>query len=144
MRSPKSVKEVQQLVGRITALSHFLSRSTEKSAPIFQRLQKAERFKWTDDYEVSFQELKAMLATPPILTLPVVGKPIYLYISMSNTTVSSVIVQEGEGEQRSMYYINKALQGKIEKVTLAIINTVRRLRSYFQSHPVVCRTDLLI
>ncbi|RDX84590.1 Retrovirus-related Pol polyprotein, partial [Mucuna pruriens] len=99
MRSPRSVKEVQQLVGRITTLSRFLSWLVEKSAPIFQCLRKAEQFKWTDDYEAAFQ-LKVML-----------GKPIYVYIYVSNIAVSSVIVQEGEGEQRLVYYVSKALQG---------------------------------
>ncbi|RDX89373.1 hypothetical protein CR513_28910, partial [Mucuna pruriens] len=53
MRSPRSVKE--------------------KSTPIFQRLRKAKHFKWANDYEAAFQELKAMLAAPPILTRPVVA-----------------------------------------------------------------------
>ncbi|RDX92560.1 Retrovirus-related Pol polyprotein from transposon opus, partial [Mucuna pruriens] len=140
MRSPISVKEVQQLAERITVLS------PEKSAPIFQRLRKAERFKWVDNCE----ELKAMLATPPILTQSVVGKPIYVYISIFDNVVSLVIIQEGEGEQRPIYYISKALQGaeqryqKIEKVTLTIIVASKKLRPYFQSHPMVCRTNLPI
>ncbi|RDX79445.1 Retrovirus-related Pol polyprotein, partial [Mucuna pruriens] len=94
MRSPKCVKE-----------------SMEKSAPIFRRLRKAERFKWTDDFEATFQEFKVMLAAPPILTWPVIGKSIYVYISISDNVVSSIIVQEGEDEQRPIYYVNKALQG---------------------------------
>ncbi|RDY13114.1 Retrovirus-related Pol polyprotein from transposon 17.6, partial [Mucuna pruriens] len=68
MRSPRSVKEVQQLAGRIMTILRFLSRLVEKSAPIFQYLRKEKCFKWMNDYEASFQELKVMLATPPILT----------------------------------------------------------------------------
>ncbi|RDX83290.1 hypothetical protein CR513_35802, partial [Mucuna pruriens] len=56
------------------ALARFLSWSTEKSAPIFQRLRKAERFRWSNECEVAFQELKMMLASPPILTRPVLGQ----------------------------------------------------------------------
>ncbi|RDX94834.1 Retrovirus-related Pol polyprotein, partial [Mucuna pruriens] len=44
MRSPQSVKEVQQLVGRITGLSHFLSRLAETALPIFHGLKKSEKF----------------------------------------------------------------------------------------------------
>ncbi|RDX67376.1 hypothetical protein CR513_53749, partial [Mucuna pruriens] len=88
-----------------------------------------------DHYEVAFQEL---------------GKPIYVYIYAFDTTMNSVIIQEGEGEQRPVYYISKALQGveqryqKIENATLAIITTAIRLRSYFQSHPVSsCHNPLI-
>ncbi|RDX95250.1 hypothetical protein CR513_22260, partial [Mucuna pruriens] len=38
MRSPKSVKEVQQLAGRIKTLACFLSRSTKTTLPIFHYL----------------------------------------------------------------------------------------------------------
>ncbi|RDY07066.1 hypothetical protein CR513_08853, partial [Mucuna pruriens] len=78
----------------------------------------------------------------------VIGKPIYVYISVSDNALSSVIIQEGEGEQRPIYYIYKALQGakqqyqKIEKVALAIITTARKLRPYFQS-PLVVLADFV-
>ncbi|RDX95754.1 Retrovirus-related Pol polyprotein from transposon opus, partial [Mucuna pruriens] len=150
MGSPRSVKEVQQLAKRNMTLSRFLSRLAEKSASIFQYLRKIERFKWTDDCKAAFQELKVMLAAPPIITRSIIGKPMYVYMYVSNNVVSSIIIQEGEGEQKLIYYVSKALQGakqryqKIKKVALAIITTTRKLRSYFQSHLVVCRTDLLI
>ncbi|RDX87980.1 hypothetical protein CR513_30480, partial [Mucuna pruriens] len=60
------------------------------------------------------------------------------------------VKEEEEGEQQPIYYISKVLQGaelryqKIKKVSLAIIVTAKKLRSYFQSHPVTCRTDLPI
>jgi hypothetical protein len=44
MRSPTSVKEVQQLTGRIAALSRFLSCAGEKSIHFFSTLKKGERF----------------------------------------------------------------------------------------------------
>ncbi|RDX90229.1 Retrovirus-related Pol polyprotein from transposon 17.6, partial [Mucuna pruriens] len=47
MRSPRNVKEVQQLAGRITALSRFLSRSAEAAHPIFHTLKKGGKFSWT-------------------------------------------------------------------------------------------------
>ncbi|RDX95639.1 Retrovirus-related Pol polyprotein from transposon opus, partial [Mucuna pruriens] len=127
MRSLGNVKEVQRLTGRITTLSHFLSRLAENFPRAQGNVIDSSHFDW-----------------------PKTGKPIYLYISISDTTVSSMIVQEEEGEQRPIYYVSKALQGvdqryqKIEKAILAIINTMRRLRPYFQSHPMVCRTNLPI
>ncbi|RDX61932.1 Retrovirus-related Pol polyprotein from transposon 17.6, partial [Mucuna pruriens] len=109
MRSPKSVKE---------------------SAPIFQLLKKAERFRWIDEFEAAFQELKTMLASPPILIW------LFLCIYISDNAISSVIIQEEKGEQQPIYYVNK--------VALAIIITARKLRTYFQSHHVICIIGLPI
>ena len=44
MRSPANVKEVQQLTGRMAALSRFLSASGDKGYPYFQCLRKNNRF----------------------------------------------------------------------------------------------------
>jgi hypothetical protein len=44
MGSPTLVKEVQQLMGRIAALSRFMSKVGEKAPPFFQCIKKAKAF----------------------------------------------------------------------------------------------------
>jgi len=44
MRSPATVKEVQQLTGRMAALSRFVSATGEKGHPYFQCLKRNNRF----------------------------------------------------------------------------------------------------
>jgi len=44
MRSPASVKEVQQLTERLVALSRFMSAEGEKGHPYFQCLKRNSRF----------------------------------------------------------------------------------------------------
>ena len=56
MSSPKIVKEVQKLTGRVVALNRFISKATNKCLPFFKTLNHA--FAWIDDYETTFQELK--------------------------------------------------------------------------------------
>ena len=67
MRSPTPVKEVQQLTGRMAALSRFVSAGGEKGHPYFQFLKRNSRFAWTDECEAAFIKLKEYLATPPVL-----------------------------------------------------------------------------
>ncbi|RDX81321.1 rnhA, partial [Mucuna pruriens] len=67
-----------------------------------------------------------MLASPPILTRPVLGKPIFVYIFVSDNV-------EEDSKKRLIYYVNKVLQSvelryqKIEKVALAIVVTARKI-----------------
>ncbi|XP_068476923.1 uncharacterized protein [Phaseolus vulgaris] len=63
MRSPTSVKEVQQLTGRMAALSRFVSAGGEKGHPYFQCLKRNSRFAWTDECEAAFIKLKEYMAT---------------------------------------------------------------------------------
>ena len=67
MASPRTVKEVQKLTGRITALNRFVSRATDKCLPFFKTLKQA--FARTDECEAAFQELKHYLSNPPLLSL---------------------------------------------------------------------------
>jgi hypothetical protein len=92
MRSPETVKEVQQLTGRISALSRFLSCAGEKSFHFFSTLKKGERFTWTKQCEETFQKLKEFLASPPILTLPQPKVPLLLYLAVSENAMSSTLV----------------------------------------------------
>ncbi|MCI37160.1 retrotransposon protein putative Ty3-gypsy subclass, partial [Trifolium medium] len=104
MRSPTSVKEVQQLTRRIAALSRFLSCAGEKAFHFFATLRKSERFTWSPQCEEAFQKLKAFLASPPILTRLEQGKTLCLYLAVSDKAFSSALVQELEGEEKPIYF----------------------------------------
>ena len=66
MVSPRTVKEVQKLIGRIATLNRFVSRATDKCLPFFKTLKRA--FAGTDEWEAAFQELKRYLSNPPLLS----------------------------------------------------------------------------
>jgi len=94
MRSPTTVKEVQQLTGRMAALSRFLSASGDKGYPYFQCLKKNNRFLWTLECEEAFVKLNAYLASPPVLGKLVHDVPLHLYFSITDRAINSVIVHD--------------------------------------------------
>ena len=62
MQPPSNTKEIQRLIGRIAALSRFMSRSSDKCQPFFQVLKKA--FHWDAHCEEAFLALKTYLSSP--------------------------------------------------------------------------------
>ena len=100
MRSPATVKEVQQLTGRMTALSRFVSASGEKGHPYFQCLKRNNRFVWTKECEEAFVKLKEYLASPLVLCKPLVGTPLRLYFAVTEKTVSAVLAQDQDHTQK--------------------------------------------
>ncbi|XP_024013954.1 uncharacterized protein LOC112088034 [Eutrema salsugineum] len=88
------------------------------------------------------QELKNYLASPPILAKPVEGEPLFLYIAVSATAVSGVLIREERSEQKPIFYISQILTDaetrypQIEKVALAVVVSARKLLPYFQSHSI--------
>ncbi|KAL5768609.1 hypothetical protein ACOSQ2_015392 [Xanthoceras sorbifolium] len=58
MRSPTKLKHMQSLNGQVAALSHFISKSTDKCVPFFNVLRGNKKFEWTEECELAFQQLK--------------------------------------------------------------------------------------
>ncbi|KAF8080057.1 hypothetical protein N665_0979s0013 [Sinapis alba] len=145
--SPKNTREVQRLTGRIAALNMFISRSTDKCLSFYQLLRNNKRFEWDARCEDAFDQLKEYLCTPPILAKPEDGEILYLYISVSASAVSSVLVRQDRGEQRPIFYTSKIFDdaetrySPLEKLALAVVVAARKLRLYFQSYTIHVLTN---
>ena len=83
MRPPTTVKEVQKLAGRVAALGRFLLRSADRCNEFFKVLKSPEQFVWNDQCQQAFEELKGFLSSPPILSTPVPGEDLFLYVAVS-------------------------------------------------------------
>jgi len=147
MRRPTNVKEVQRLVGLLTAISRFLPKHVEQTQPIIQLFKKFAKFSWNDYCENFFQDLKTILASPPILRKPDAHLPPLVFITATDHTVSVVLVQESAGIQHLVYFVNQSLQDPetiyqmVGKLALSLVNVVRRFHPYFQNHHIIVKTD---
>jgi hypothetical protein len=144
----KDLKGVQRVMGCLAALSRFISRLGERGLPLYRLLRKTERFTWTPEAEKALRNLKALLTSPPILVPPAAGEALLIYIVATTQVVSAAIVVERREErhallvQRPVYFISEVLSEikirypQIQKLLYAVILTRRKLRHYFESHPV--------
>ena len=82
----------------MAALSRFISRLGEKALPLYRLLRRIEHFEWTDAATVGLEEIKAILATNPVLAAPNLSEPMLLYIAATHQVVSAVLVVERETE----------------------------------------------
>ncbi|GKV50051.1 hypothetical protein SLEP1_g56766 [Rubroshorea leprosula] len=148
MEPPRTVKDVQRLTGRVAALHRFIARSAERCLPFFKALREPKNFQWTDACQQAFDELKLYLASAPLLSKPVEGESLYLYLGVTAEAISSVLLREENKNQKPICYVSKVLQGAeqnypvAEKAAFALVYTARKLRAYFQSHQIVVYTDL--
>ncbi|GMP96826.1 hypothetical protein CsSME_00045304 [Camellia sinensis var. sinensis] len=135
--SPRSVKEVQKLMGMAAALNSFISRSMDRCRQFFYTLWQGKAFEWSAECEATFNGLKTYLRSVPLLTTPSVGDPLILYLAVSNWAVNAVLIKEELGEQRPVYYVSKAMVDAetryipLEKLILALVMAARKLMHYF-------------
>ncbi|KAL0451505.1 UNVERIFIED_CONTAM: hypothetical protein Slati_1128600 [Sesamum latifolium] len=94
-----------------------------------------------------FRRIKSLFSEAPSTSKALTrGDPVPIPIGCPQT-VSSVLIREEDGKQLPIYYVSKVLNGAegrytpIEKMTLALVVTARRLRPYFLSHPIGIKTN---
>ena len=138
---------MQRLIGRLTAISRFLLKLAEQIEPIIQLLKKSTKFSWNDECEHIFQNLKNTLTSPPILHKPDTNKPLLVYITATEDTVSAALVQEVNDTQHPVYFVSRTSQDPetryqmVEKLALSLVHAAQRLRPYFQNHNIIVKTD---
>jgi hypothetical protein len=94
MDAPATVKDVQKLTGYMAALNRFLSRLGERGLPFFKLLKRQDKFKWTTKAAEALENLNHHLQSLPILTAPLPGEELLLYIAATAHVVSTTIVVE--------------------------------------------------
>ena len=145
MKPPRNVKEVQSLNGKVVALNRFVSRATDKCFPFFHTLKKS--FEWTNKCQQVFEELKAYLSAPLLLSPSQPGEELFLYLAISPAAISAALIREEEKVQKPVYYASRALRGveerypAMEKLAFALVTAARKLKPYFQANTVVVLTN---
>jgi hypothetical protein len=95
-------------------------------------------------------KLKALMTKAPILATPTDREPLLLYIVATTQVVNTALVMEQEEEERHalkvqhpIYFVTeiladaRTLYPHVQKLLYAILIPKRRLRHYFESHPVM-------
>ncbi|GJZ38829.1 reverse transcriptase domain-containing protein [Tanacetum coccineum] len=152
MPSPRTLKWMQALSGKLAALNRFLSKSAVRSLPFFDTLKKytnKKDFRWTEVAEAAFLEIK-LVSELTTLTTTKKGETLMMYLAASNEVVSVVLLTESDGRKMPIHYVSLNLQGAeinyapMEKLALALVHVARRLRRYFQAYPIKVITEILI
>nr|GEX95877.1 reverse transcriptase domain-containing protein [Tanacetum cinerariifolium] len=148
--SPKCLKDVQKLNGKLASLNRFLSMSAEKSLSFFKTLKKCIKkgdFQWTPKAEEAFKEMKQSIAKLPMLMTPTEKEELIIYLAAAKEAISAVLMTVRDGKQVPIYFVSQVLQGpsinytSMEKLILALVSASKRLKRYFQAHTIVVIMD---
>ncbi|GKD34353.1 reverse transcriptase domain-containing protein [Tanacetum coccineum] len=147
--SPRCIKDVQKLNGKLASLNRFLSKSSEKSLPFFKTLKKCTKksdFQWTTEAEEAFKQMKKLIAELPTLTAPREHEELIIYLAAAKEAISAVLMTDREGRQIPVYFVSRTLRGPevnytpMKKLVLALLSASKRLKRYFQAHTIVVVT----
>ncbi|XP_058079759.1 uncharacterized protein LOC131227958 [Magnolia sinica] len=95
----------------------------------------------------SLPAIETLSGHGPLLSKPEEGEPLFLYLAVLASAVSSALIREVGDKQHPVYYVSKAMVPSetryppLEKLALSLIISTRRLCPYFQTHSVIVLTD---
>ena len=81
--APKTLKQTRAFCGMVNFLSSFLPNLRRLLIPTYDLQKKSKKFKWTDEAEKAFNDIKKLLVNPPVLKAPI---PDGLFRLESNTS----------------------------------------------------------
>ena len=140
---------MQQLTGRLVALERFISRFTDWLKPFFITLRGAKWADWNEECDQAYTAIKQYLIEQPIMAILEAGNTLYLYLAVSEASVSATLFKEDENrKQRPIFFVSKSLSKAetrythLEQAALALRVAAKKLLPYFQAYPIVVLTNL--
>jgi hypothetical protein len=148
MVPPTTKRELQQLIGKINFVRRFISNLSGRIEPFMElvKIKANEEFRWGAEQQRAFEEIKEYLSKPPVLVPPQQDRPFYVYLSVGDTSIASVVIQE-----RVVFYLSRRMLDAetrypdIEKLCLCLFFACTKVRHIQLSAEiiVICKLDVI-
>ena len=133
MRKPECKQDVQRFLGMVTYLAKWIPELSDKSAPLRQLLDEKIMWQWSHEQEQSFQILKQVITSHPVLQYYDPKKGIKISSDASQDGLGAVILQQHDGKLLPVAFASRAMTdaeiryAQIEKELLGITFACERL-----------------
>ena len=109
LESPKTLRQTRAFCGMVNFLSSFLPNLRRLLIPIYDLQKKAKKFKWTEEAEKAFNEIKKLLINPPVLKAPTPDRLFRLKSDTSREGLGGTLLQKQGDEWVVIGYHSKRL-----------------------------------
>ena len=115
----QNIKELRGLIGCLQFIKRFISQHIDRCKPFYELLKGGEEFAWDKSCQKAFDELKAYLMSPPVLSALVPERPLLLYVAVTSSSIGVVLAQHDEDgkKEKAIYYLSRTFLDYEEKYT---------------------------
>jgi hypothetical protein len=115
------------------------------------KIKANEEFRWGAEQQRAFEEIKEYLSKPPVLVPPQQDRPFYVYLSVGDTSIASVVIQVHDNKERVVFYFSRRMLDMqtrypdIENLCLCLFFTCTKLHHILLSAKVIiiCKSDVI-
>ncbi|CAC5378615.1 unnamed protein product [Mytilus coruscus] len=101
---PNTAKQVKSFLGMANYYRKFVKDYAHIAAPLTKLLKKDQRFRWTPECDIAFENLKDRLTSAPILSFPHLDKPFILATDSSEFSNGYILSQIQNGLEHVIAY----------------------------------------
>ena len=94
LESPKTLRQTRTFCGMVNFLSSFLPNLHRLLIPIYDLQKKTKTFKWTEEAERAFNDIKKLLISPPVLKAPTPDGLFHLESDTSREGMGGTLLQK--------------------------------------------------
>ncbi|EGT56875.1 hypothetical protein CAEBREN_08551 [Caenorhabditis brenneri] len=104
---PKTVTDVKSFLGMASYFRRFIKDFAIIAKPLTHLTKKEVGFKWGQEQEKAFAEIKNKLISPPVLTTPQMNGDFELHTDASKIGIAAVLLQDQEEELKVIAYASR-------------------------------------
>jgi hypothetical protein len=129
--TPKTLTELRGFLGICTYYRKFVKGFSQLCAPLTD-LTKKGAFKWSEEAQFTFDKMKKVMSTCPVLALLDFNQPFTLECNASGEGIGAILMQN----RHPLAYESRKLRGPellytiYDKEMLAIMNALAKFRQY--------------
>ena len=145
---PNNLRSLQQFLGLVSYYRRFIPNCSKVTNPLHCLTRKDVPFIWSDSCQESFDRLKMLLTSTPVLAFPNFQQPFILETDASGIGLGAVLSQQQEdGSIRPSAYASRGLQKHernysiSELEALAVVWASKHFHVYLYGHHCTVYTD---
>ena len=151
MPRPICKEDVQRFLGMVTYLAKWIPEYSSVAAPLRQLLEKKNEWQWNPEQEKSWQELKSIISSEPVLQYFDPAKPIKISSDANKDGLGALLLQQHkvgvECVWKPVAYASRSMTSaetryaQIEKELLSITFACERFHQFIYGARVIAETD---
>ena len=112
--TPRDMSEVRAFLGLCGFVRRWIPDFAQVAAPMNKLLKKDQAWKWGEEQDLAFEELKIRCATPPVLAIPTRGDHLVVRTDASREAMGIAIYRrDADGFLQPIEYKSKARYSRI-------------------------------
>jgi hypothetical protein len=133
---PTNASEIRSFLGLAGYCRRFIKDFSKIAKPMTWLLEKNKNFDWTEECQVSFEELKKRLTSAPVLILPDITKKFDIYCDASRQGLGCVLMQGGQVVSYASRQLRKHEENYLthELELATVVHALKIWRHYLIGH----------